>query len=104
MSTTDLGYPYPVGSDTTDVPADIQALAQAVDAAPGVPRLTQTQIDALTTTQKRAGRIVFNTTTGKHQRSNGSTWENLPDRITVATTEPAGLAVGDAWLDSSTSI
>ena len=35
-TTTVLGMPYPEGSDANDVPADIQALAERLDEAPGI--------------------------------------------------------------------
>lgn len=84
MTTTSKGYPYPIDTDSADVPSDVQALAEAVDAAPGVSSLTQTQIDALTAGQKWAGRIIWNQTTSKLQRSNGSAFTDIPTVADVA--------------------
>lgn len=74
MPATAKGYPYPAGSTSNNVPADLQALAAAIEAAPGIPALTQAQIDALSGGAKTAGWLVFNTTTGRLQRWNGSAW------------------------------
>lgn len=77
MATTDLGFPYYSGSDSPAGFSQQQALAEAIDAMPGVGSYTQTEIDAFTVVEKRAGRVVFNETTGTHQRSNGSTWTDF---------------------------
>lgn len=77
MASTTKGYPYPSPTDATDVPYDIQQLADAVDASPGVSSLSQTQINALSSAQKWAGRIVWNQTTSTLQRCNGSTFVDL---------------------------
>jgi hypothetical protein len=93
MPTTNKGYPYPAGSTSNNVPADIQALATAIEAAPGVPALTQAQIDALSGGAKTAGWLVYNTTTGRLQRWNGSAWvinveEGVPTGGLIATFAP----------------
>lgn len=77
MPNTTKGYPYPQDADPADVPADVQLLAEAVDATPGIASLTQAQIDALGVAAKWAGRIVWNQTTGRLQRCDGSTWVDL---------------------------
>lgn len=69
-----LGIPIPVGSDLAEVPPDLEAAFDVVDASPGVSRLTQAEIDALTAEQKPAGRYVHNLTRGRLQVSNGSTF------------------------------
>jgi len=76
-TSTSKGFPYPEGTDPADVPADVQLLAEAVDAHPGVASLTQVQIDALTVGQKWAGRIVWNQTLNKHQFSDGAAWADV---------------------------
>lgn len=101
-SNTTKGFPYPQASDPADVPSDIFDLATAVDAAPGISSLSQTQIDALSVAQKWAGRVVWNTTTSKHQRSTGSAWVNLGNATFVQTTEPT-MTTGDSWLDTNAS-
>ena len=76
-TTTVLGLPFPEGSDANDVPADMQALAERLDDAPGIESLTSAQIAALSAGQKPAGRVVYNSTTSKLQVSNGSTFANI---------------------------
>lgn len=96
MPNTTKGYPYPEDTDPADVPADVQLLAEAVDAAPGIASLTQAQINALGVAAKWAGRIVWNQTTGKLQRCDGSTWVDLvltnDGRLTDARTPTAHAA------------
>lgn len=72
--TTPLGYPYPEDTDQVDVAGDIQALAEAVDTAPGVVVLNQFQIDSLPPGAIREGRVVFNTTTNALQTFTGDEW------------------------------
>ena len=84
MANTTKGYPYPEDTDAADVPSDVQLLAEAVDAAPGIASLTQAQIDALSAGEKWAGRIVWNQTSNKLQRSNGSTFADMPTTADVA--------------------
>lgn len=74
MGTTTLGFPYPAATDSPAGHTQIQALADAVDLQPGVGSFTQTEINAFTAPQKRAGRVVWNSTTGTIQRCDGSTW------------------------------
>lgn len=77
MPTTDLGFPYAEGTDSPAGHTQGQALAEAVDLQPGVGAFTQAQIDAFTVAQKPARRVVWNSTTGKLQRSDGSTWVDI---------------------------
>lgn len=93
MANTSKGFPYPVSSDEADVPSDVQLLAEAVDTAPGIASLSQTQINALSAGQKWAGRIVWNTTSGRHERSNGSTFEPMTE---LSSTTPASTAAAGA--------
>lgn len=65
MPNTTLGYPYPAGGDATDVPGDVADLAAAVDTSPGVSSLTGAAIAALSAPLKRAGRVVWNSTTSR---------------------------------------
>jgi len=76
-TTTVMALPFPEGSDANDVPADMQALAERLDEAPGIESLTSAQIAALTAGQKPAGRVVYNSTTSKLQVSNGTTFANI---------------------------
>jgi hypothetical protein len=77
MPNTTLGYPYVTGATSPAGHTQVQALAEAVDASPGISSLTSTEIGNLTAGEKRAGRVVYNETTGKLQRSNGSTWTDI---------------------------
>ena len=92
MANTTKGFPYPIDTDAADVPSDVQLLAEAVDAAPGIASLTQTQIDALSATQKWAGRIVWNQTINRLQQSNGSTFSDLGSPLSNSTPQPLGTA------------
>jgi hypothetical protein len=76
-TTTVMALPFPEGSDANDVPADMQALAERLDEAPGIESLTSAEISALAAGQKPAGRVVYNSTTSKLQVSNGSTFANI---------------------------
>lgn len=71
MATTAKGYRYPIGTDPNNVPADIQRLAEDVDAAPGIAVVTTTERDALLVW---TGRTVYNTTTARHEVWNGAQW------------------------------
>ncbi len=76
-TTTVMALPFPEGSDANDVPADMQALAERLDEAPGIESLTTAEIAALAAGNKPAGRVVYNSTTSKLQVSNGSTFANI---------------------------
>ena len=91
--TTTKGFPYPEGPDAVDVAGDIQALAEAVDDMPGVQSYTGAEITALTSGEKWAGRIVWNSTTSKLQVSNGSTFSDVDTSLALASTTPAALGV-----------
>ena len=96
MPNTTKGYPYPQGSDAVDVPGDIQALADAVDASPGVTSYTSTQIAALTAGEKWAGRVIWNSTAGKLQVSNGSTFADVDAAVTPSGIGAIAAAIVDA--------
>jgi hypothetical protein len=76
-TTTVMALPFPEGSDANDVPADMQALAERLDEAPGIESLTSAEISGLAAGEKPAGRVVYNSTTSKLQVSNGSTFANI---------------------------
>jgi len=76
--TTDvMALPFPEGSDANDVPADMQALAERLDEAPGIESLTSAEISGVAAGEKPAGRVVYNSTTSKLQVSNGTTFANI---------------------------
>ena len=76
-TTTVMALPFPEGADANDVPADMQALAERLDEAPGIESLTSAEISALAAGEKPAGRVVYNSTTSKLQVSNGTTFANI---------------------------
>lgn len=92
MTTTAKGYPYPIDTDSADVPSDVQLLAEAIDAAPGITSYTATQIAALSAGEKWAGRIIWNSTVAKHQKSDGSTFTNMGAEFGTGTPEATATA------------
>jgi len=76
-TTTVMALPFPEGADANDVPADMQALAERLDEAPGIESLTSAEISALAAGEKPAGRVVYNSTTSKLQVSNGTSFANI---------------------------
>ena len=84
-ATTAKGLPYPQAADPNDIPADLQRLAEAVDAIPGVASMTTATRDALAAAQKWAGRIIWNTTTSQHERWSGTAWGALASSTTTLT-------------------
>ena len=77
MATTGKGFPYPASSAANNVPADIQALADAVDATPGIASMSTVTRDALGASAKWTGRVIWNLTTSTLQRYDGSSWLNV---------------------------
>lgn len=75
------GIEVPDSSEANNVPEDIGKVVTALEGGSLNKRLTQTQIDALTTAQKPNGLVVFNTTTGYLQQSNGSTFRDVASRV-----------------------
>lgn len=88
-----LGIPWPEGSDTFSAAA-IQSLAERVDETPGVESLTSAEIAALASVQKPAGRVVWNSTTGKLQVSNGTSFSDLPYLQLAGGTMAGAIAMG----------
>lgn len=103
MPNTSKGFPYPAGSDAVDVPGDIQALADAVDASPGVTSYTSTQIAGLAVGDKWAGRVVWNSTTSKLQVSNGSTFSDVDTSVALSSSTPQTLGTAAAGTSSDAS-
>ncbi len=85
MPSTAKGFPYPLSSASNNVPADLQAIADMLELWPGIPSLTQAQIDALAGGAKTPNLHVYNSTTGRLQRWNGSAWAALVEEGTAAT-------------------
>jgi hypothetical protein len=118
-TTTVMALPFPEGADANDVPADMQALAERLDEAPGIESLTSAEISALTAGQKPAGRVVYNSTTSKLQISNGTSFADvdaaalasaalklplaggtMSGAIAMGGSKVTGLAAGDAAGDA----
>lgn len=93
MPTTDLGYHYPAGTVSADGPGAVEALAADVDASPGVSSLAGSLIDALTGTLKRAGRMIWNSSSGVLEVSDGGSWKVVP---VVSDDAPAAVTAGSA--------
>lgn len=78
-TTTQVLIPYPSATDNNNVPADIQALANRLDAVPGIETLTTAARDALAGAQKWDGRLIYNSTTKTLQRydSTATAWRDV---------------------------
>lgn len=61
---TTRGVPFALGTDPNDLTLHTQALAEWVDAHPGVSALTTAQRDALTGAELWEGRVILNLTSG----------------------------------------
>ena len=98
MPTTPKGLPYPASSAPVDVPADIAALANKVDAFQGP--FTTTQRDGLSAAEKWVGRLIWNSTTARVERWTGSAWILGASVVTQADIDAA--AVG--WSPQTQSL
>ena len=88
-----LAIPFPEGGDTFAATA-VQGLAERVDEAPGIESLTAAEIAALTSAQKPAGRVVYNSDTSKLQVSNGTSFADLPYLLLAGGTMAGAIAMG----------
>ena len=70
------GIEVPDSAEANNVPEDIGKVVTALEAGSFARRLTGAQIAALTSPQKPAGLLVYNTTTNKVQISNGTSFAN----------------------------
>ena len=86
------GIEVPDASETNDVPEDIGKVVTALEGGSIVRRLTSAAIAALTAPEKPAGLVVYNTTTGKLQISDGTNFANL-DAAAVAAQSTADAAL-----------
>ena len=86
------GIEVPDSSETNDVPEDIGKVVTALEGGSIVRRLTSAAIAALTAPEKPAGLVVYNTTTGKLQISDGTNFANL-DAAAVAAQSTADAAL-----------
>ena len=88
--TTDrAGLPYPEPSDPTDVPADIEALAQRVAQLLGHPPMTALQRDALSAADRYAGRGIWNEDAGRTETWDGDRWDAGPRIVQIGYAEGA---------------
>ncbi len=87
MANTTLGYPYAVGTDQPAGHTQGQALAEAVDASPGVTPLTDAAISGLSAPLKRAGRAIWRSTVGRMAVFDGSNALDLAFLSDVTTHE-----------------
>lgn len=104
--TTAKGYPYPEGTDPAEnLDLYIQQLAEAVDASPGIKTYTTVQRDALAAPQKWAGRIIWNSDVGIHQRWTGAAWVaiNLPTQHGAEATGPQLIGGGAAAIPANSN-
>lgn len=96
-STTAKGVPYSLGTDTADtIDTTMQALAEWVDARPGVSPLTTAARDAIVATDLWDGRVIWNNTTAKLERYNAGTTSWLSAAV--------GLSGGDTITASGTGV
>jgi hypothetical protein len=72
MATTAKGYPYPATTDSNNVPADLQSLAEKNDDRPGISPLTTSARDGLTGADLWDGRVIFNLTAARLERYNAA--------------------------------
>ncbi len=86
------GIEVPDSSETNNIPEDIGKVVTALEGGSIVRRLTGAAIAALTAPQKPAGLVVYNTTTGKLQISDGTNFANL-DAAAVAAQSTADAAL-----------
>src|SRR5574343_114290 len=88
------GIEVPDSAEANNVPEDIGKVVTALEAGSLVRRLTGAQIAALTSPQKPAGLVVYNTTTGKLQISNGTSFSDLPYLLLAGGTMSGAIEMG----------
>lgn len=81
------GIEVPDSAEANNVPEDIGKVVTALEAGSIVKRLTGAQISALTSPQKPAGLLVYNTTTNRLQISDGT---NFADYVAGTPTYAIG--------------
>ncbi len=87
------GIEVPDSAEANNVPEDIGKVVTALEAGSIVKRLTGAQIAALTSPQKPAGLLVYNTTTSTMQVSDGTNFADVP-----------GLPNAGAWTTYTPSV
>ncbi len=86
------GIEVPDSAEANNIPEDIGRVVAALETGSLGKRLTSAQIAALTSPQKPNGLVVFNTTTGRLQISNGTSFSDL-DATAVAAQATATAAL-----------
>ena len=76
------GIEVPDSAEANNIPEDIGKVVTALETGSLVKRLTSAQIAALTGPQKPNGLVVFNTTTGRLQISNGTSFSDVAPLLT----------------------
>lgn len=85
MATTTRGVSYPASGDVAAGHTQIQAIADWIDAEPGIHEYTTGERDALGAGAKPTGIVIYNSTTGRLERWNGSAWKTLVEQDTTDT-------------------
>jgi hypothetical protein len=89
------GIEVPDSAEANNIPEDIGKVVTALEGGSLVKRLTSAQIAALSSPQKPSGLVVFNTTTGKLQISDGTNFADT-DATAVAAQATAAAALPKA--------
>lgn len=71
------GIEVPDGNEPNNISEDIGKIVAFLESGSLARRMTQAEIDALPAGKKPNGLIVFNTTSGRLEKSNGATFEQL---------------------------
>lgn len=96
-SVTTKGVPYPLGTDpAASLDTIIQALAEWVNARPGIASLTTSERDELSGSNLWVGRVIFNNQTERMEVYTGSSWSG--DAAAAGTNSIIDLAVTTAKL------
>lgn len=89
------GIEVPDSSEANDIPEDVGKVVTALEGGSIIRRLTGAAIAALTSPQKPAGLVVYNTTTNKLQISDGTNFADT-DATAVAAQATAAAALPKA--------
>lgn len=95
MPQTSRGVPYPAPTSPNNVPADVQALAEWLNANPGVAPMTTTARDALSGVSLWDGRVIWNTSLDRLERYSvdAGAWEVVTPQAATQAEAEAGAAI-----------
>ena len=96
------GIQVPDSSQANNIPNDLGLVVTALEGGSLVKRLTQAQINALTSPQKPAGLVVFNTTTSRLQVSNGTSFADVGAPVYAVGERTTAQSVGAGALATMT--